>query len=224
MNGVHDLGGMHGFGPVEPEANEPVFHHAWEKTAFGMMVGTMAQGFYNVDEFRYGIELMDPVEYLGSSYYEHWLATIERNLVNKGLVSRAELEARIRDLSAHPDQPAPRRNDPAFAERVLNVVRGGGSTARDPVTPRFTVGDPVLTRNINPHGHTRLPRYARGKRGVVDRIHGTFVTPDTSALGQGENPQPVYGVRFTAQELWGEHAEPNELVYIDLWESYLEPA
>ncbi len=224
MNGIHDMGGMHGFGPVKPEANEPVFHQAWEKTVFGMMAATMARRMYNVDELRYGTERMDPVRYLASSYYEHWLASIERNLAEKGIVSPEELEARIRRMRRSPGRALPKRRDPALVERLLKIVYRGGSYTREAVPPRFRVDDRVRARNINPPTHTRLPRYARGKRGVIDCVRGTFVFPDTNAVGKGENPQPLYSVRFEALELWGEQAEPNQFVYLDMWESYLEPA
>lgn len=99
MNGVHDLGGMHGFGPVEPEANEPVFHHDWERRVFGVMMATFGGGHYNVDEFRHAIERMRPDEYLASSYYEHWLHSTETLLLESGAISRAELERKWAELS-----------------------------------------------------------------------------------------------------------------------------
>jgi nitrile hydratase len=224
MNGIHDLGGMDGFGPVEPEVNEPVFHHEWEKTVFGLSVVAMAQGLVNVDEFRYGIEQMNPAEYLNSSYYEHWLATMENNLVRKGILDRSELEDRRSRVAQNPTRTAARAENPALAEQILKVVRSGGPSTREPVAARFAAGDRVRVRNLNPPTHIRLPRYVRGKLGVISRLQGTFVTPDTSALGKGESPQPVYSVFFMGAELWGEQAEPNQVLYIDLWETYLEPA
>ena len=223
MNGVHDLGGMHGFGPVEAEPKEPVFHHEWEKIVFGLSVTAMAEGLVNVDEFRYGIEQMNPAEYLGSSYYEHWLATMESNLVRKGIVTQDELHRARHEIAANPEVPL-HRNDPPLAAAVMKVVQEGGPSTREPVAPRFAVGDRVRTRNLSPRTHIRLPRYARAKVGIVHRVNGTFVTADTSALSQGEHPQPVYTIRFAGQELWGEDAEPNQVLYLDLWESYLERA
>ena len=223
MDGVHDVGGMHGFGPVEREANEPVFHGAWEAAVVAMMRAGGTRGVFNIDEFRHGIERMDPAHYLSSSYYEHWLDGIARLFVEKGVVSEAELAARTEFFQSRPGAPATDAVSGALPPRVpanpdwlQSAVRH--STAR----PRFAPGDPVVTRNFHPHGHTRLPRYARGKQGVVHRLHGIHVFPDTNAHGRGEQPQPLYSVRFIARELWGESAEPNQVVHIDLWESYLQ--
>jgi nitrile hydratase beta subunit len=224
MNGVHDLGGMHGFGAVQVEPNEPVFHHPWEKKVFGIMVATMAQGMYNVDEFRFGIEQMNPADYLKSSYYEHWLESVQKNLIDKGVIKRSELEAKLRSLQRSGRVTVPRRRDPALAQRLIEIAHKGDNYMREPVPARFKSGDRVRPRNINPPTHTRLPRYVRGKTGVIDCLRGTFVTPDTNAIGKGEQPQPVYSVRFNAADLWGEPVERNELVYIDMWEAYLEPA
>lgn len=223
MNGVHDLAGMHGFGPVRPEADEPVFHHPWERAIFGLTIALMARPIFNLDEFRHGIEQMDPAEYLGSSYYEHWLAAIERHLVGKGVITEAELAAKRREFGRAPGKRLPTRRDPALATRLLAVVRRGADYRREPVPPRFRPGDQVMVSNFNPKGHTRLPRYCRAKRGVIESLRGTFVTPDTNAMGLGENPQPLYGVGFDARELWGTEAESNQKVHLDLWENYLEP-
>ena len=224
MNGVHDLGGMHGLGRVDVEANEPVFHNPWEKATFGMMLATMGQGLYNLDEFRHSIETMNPANYLTSSYYEHWLETMEKNLVEKGVIDREELAARTQEFLKNPEAPVPQREDPELTDRLSELVRNGGSTRREVAAkPRFRVGDPVRIRNMHPHGHTRLPRYVRGEQGVVERVYDAFVLPDTNAHGQGENPEYVYCVRFDAKELWGDSAEPREDVYVDLWESYLKP-
>ncbi|HLH22791.1 MAG TPA: nitrile hydratase subunit beta [Chloroflexota bacterium] len=223
MDGVHDLGGMHGFGPVVREENEPVFHAPWEGTVYAINRTAMGIGLYNIDEMRHGIERLPPAEYLRSTYYERWLATIERNLIEKGVLSAAEIDARLAYLREHPDAEPPRRADPALLERVL---RGARAAFQRPPTgePRFHVGDAVVTRNIHPKGHTRLPRYARDKHGTISHYHGYYVFPDTQAHGQGEQPQPVYSVAFDARELWDGAAEPRARVYLDLWESYLEPA
>jgi nitrile hydratase subunit beta len=223
MDGVHDLGGMHGFGPVVPEENEPVFHARWEGTVYAINRLAMGIGLYNIDEMRHGIERLPPAQYLGSTYYERWLATIERNLVEKGLLSADEIEARLAHLRDHPDAAPPRREDPALVERVLRGARA--AFQREPMRePRFLVGDTVVTKNIHPKGHTRLPRYARGKQGTISHYHGFYVFPDTQAHGQGEQPQPLYSVCFEAGDLWDASAEPHQRVYIDLWESYLEEA
>jgi nitrile hydratase beta subunit len=224
MDGVHDLGGMQGFGPVERERDEPVFHAPWEAAVLAMMRAAGARGLYNIDEFRHGIERMEPAEYLRASYYEKWLDGISRLLVEKGVVSQDELAARGEFFRARPDAPAReavKGPQPAGARASWDWLQ---SSVRDvPVRPRFKPGDAVRTREMHPHGHTRLPRYARGRRGVIHRLHGIHVFPDSNAHGQGEQPQPLYSVQFEARELWGDSAEPNEQVHLDCWESYLLP-
>ena len=224
MNGVHDLGGMHGLGRVDVEPDEPVFHDPWEKGVFGTMVATMGQGLYNLDEFRHGIEVMNPANYLTSSYYEHWLETVEKNLVEKGVIEQGELDAKTQEFLKNPEAPVPQREDPELADRLLQLVREGGSTRREvSARPRFEAGERVRIRNVHPREHTRLPQYVRGKQGVIERVYDAFVLPDTNAHGEGENPEHVYCVRFDAKEVWGDSAEPREVVHVDLWESYLEP-
>jgi len=224
MDGVHDLGGMQGFGRVEREENEPVFHARWEAEVLAMMRAGGGRGLYNLDEFRHAIERMPPARYLAATYYEKWLDGITRLFLERGVVTEAELGARTAFFEARPDAPArealagplPGRApfNPGWTQEV---VRETG------VTPRFEPGDPVITRNMHPRGHTRIPRYARGKRGVIHSVHGVHVFPDAHAHGRGEEPQPLYSVRFEARELWGEDAEPCQSVHLDLWESYLEP-
>ncbi|HEU5192264.1 MAG TPA: nitrile hydratase subunit beta [Methylomirabilota bacterium] len=224
MDGVHDLGGMHGFGPVEREVNEPAFHERWEAAVYAIMRASLGTGQYTLDEFRHGVERMDPAHYLRSGYYEHWLDGIARVLIEKGVVSGDELAARTAFFAERPDAPA------SAAVRVMPAtpaprIKWMAPESERPATkpPRFAVGEIVVTRNIHPTGHTRLPRYARGKHGVIHRQHGTHVFPDSNAHGGGEQPQALYSVRFDARELWGPAAEPNQHVYIDLWEPYLEP-
>jgi len=226
MDGVHDMGGMHGFGPVVREENEPVFHAAWERHVYAIRLGARDHDIYHLDESRRAIEQMEPAHYLRASYYERWLYSIEANLVEKGVLQRGQIEARLQQLRARPDTPLPVHVDAGQAGRLLAALRLDVEPAGDDVAapPRFAVGDRVLTRNMHPHGHTRLPRYARGKRGVIERVYRAYLLPDTNAHGLGRDPQPVYSVGFTAAELWGDSAEPNQLVNIDLWESYLLPA
>ncbi len=222
MDGVHDLGGMQGFGPVEREANEPVFHAPWEAAVLAIMRAAGSRGLYNIDEFRHGIERMDPAQYLRATYYEKWLEGIARILIEKGVVSEAELATRAEFFRARPEAPptaAVKGPLPAQAPANPDWLQSAVRDAR--VTPRFKLGDAVTTRHIHPRGHTRLPRYARGKRGVIHCVHGIHVLPDSNAHGHGEQPQPLYSVRFDARELWGESAEPNAQVHLDLWESYL---
>jgi nitrile hydratase beta subunit len=225
MNGGHDLGGVQGLGRVEREENEPVFHSPWEKSVFGMVWATFGAGLYNLDEFRHGIERMHPVHYLASRYYEHWLSTMERNLIAKGCITEEELEARTRQFLDNPSAPVPHQDNPALPERLVQLIHAGAPTRRQVNTPpRFRVGDQVVARIIHPTGHTRLARYIRGKRGVVEHVYDAYVFPDTNAHGHGESPQYVYGVRFEGRELWGDTAEANQVVSFDLWESYLQPA
>ena len=221
MNGVHDMGGMHGFGPVrrdDPRARVS-FATDWEARVCAMLDGCVPR-YFNLDAFRYGIESMDPAHYLRAPYFERWLETIATNLIEAGHLTREELDARTELV----------RRDPGAA--VLRRAAGAPEVTlpalpTEPVVPalvpRFAVGDAVATRNVHPTGHTRLPRYARGRRGVIHRVHGPHVFADTNADGRGEHPQVVYGVRFDGRELWGASAEPGTTVSLDLWESYLEP-
>ncbi len=219
MNGAQDLGGMMGFGPIAPETDEPWFHAEWERRAFGV---TLAMGFtrtWNLDMTRHARESLPPAEYIAASYYEIWTKSLERLVVETGLVTPEEL-ANGRALS----EPAPLRRVLKAAD-VLAVLAGGGPADRPPEQPaRFAVGDRVITRNMHPKGHTRLPRYARGKEGMVELMHSVHVFPDTNAHGQGENPQWLYTVRFSGRELWGKEADPTLEISIDAWESYLEAA
>jgi nitrile hydratase len=221
MNGIHDMGGMHGFGRVVREDNEPVFHADWEKTVVAMSRVAGALGITNIDESRYGIEQMDPAKYLTSSYYERWLDRSIRNFIDKGVISRDELEARIAQIQANPNAPLPEPPSTDGVATVVGRVRAGRNYKRKGSAPMFSVGDRVVTRNAHPRGHTRLPRYARGKHGVIDAVHGVYVFPDTNAVGLGEQPQPLYTVLFQAHELWADSADPNSTVCLDLWESYL---
>ncbi len=223
MNNAHDVGGIHGLGRVEVEPNEPVFHSDWEKVVFAIMWATTE--LYNIDEFRYGIERMHPVDYLSSRYYEHWLHTMGSNLVEKGYLTKDEWDARTRYFLSNPDAPVPRKEDPQGVEGFVKIAYEGASARREVAAkPRFGAGDRVVAHNRNPIGHTHLARYIRGKRGVIHAVHDAYVLPDTNAHGKGENPQYCYNVAFEARELWGDTAEPNLTVYFDMWESYLEPA
>ncbi|MET0154237.1 MAG: nitrile hydratase subunit beta [Candidatus Binatia bacterium] len=225
MNGVHDLGGMDGFGPVVREHNEPVFHADWERQVFGMMLATMGQGFYNLDEIRHAIERMSPAHYLGSTYYEHWLAGLERILAEKGRITPAEIEARLRGLAEAPESPPlPERPNPALADGLAHTVSAGAPASRGEGRPRYRAGAAVRVLKMNPSGHTRCPRYVRGMRGTVERVHEKFILPDAHAHGRGERPEVLYTIGFEATELWGKGAEGRGRVYVDLWESYLEPA
>ena len=219
MNGIHDMGGMHGFGPIEAEANEPVFHEHWEARMFGLRRAMTSPPGFTIDRFRFLRETMPPAAYLTWTYYEHWYFATVRSLLQAGFITMEEL--RMGRAAAG----RPRRNDAMRDGDVDRAIKTGNKFARPIDTPPlFSAGDPVATRNLHPTEHTRLPRYARGKRGVVHHWHGGHVLADASARGDGEQPEHLYTVMFTARELWGEQAAPKDKVCLDLWESYLESA
>ncbi len=208
-----------GFGPVAPEPNEPVFHGEWEKRALGVTLSCGAFGAWTIDESRHARESLHPADYYASSYYEIWIKALETLLERHGFVSAAERDAG-RSLG---DSATPKRV--LKAADVAAVLAKGGPCDRSVATPaRFGPGDRVRAKNIHPAGHTRLPRYARGKTGVIDAVREGFVFPDTNAHGRGENPQWVYTVLFDGRDIWGEGGDPTLSVSIDAWESYLEPA
>ncbi|HZT06404.1 MAG TPA: nitrile hydratase subunit beta [Chloroflexota bacterium] len=226
MDGVHDMGGMHGFGPVMREENEPVFHEPWEGHVYALGGSSNLGLFPNLDASRYALESLPPAVYLAASYYERWLLRTERRLVEQGHITEEELADRLAFYRANPEAPVPRHQDDALLERAKARFTGRPKPLHRPdgAPPHFSKGDVVRTKNIHPKGHTRLPRYARGKVGVIDRVHGSHDFPDTIAHGLGANPQGLYSVRFEAEELWGPDAEGRGCVHLDLWESYLEPA
>jgi nitrile hydratase len=224
MNGAHDLGGMHGFGPVEVEPDEPAFHADWERRAFALTLAMGAWRRWNLDMSRSAREQMPPAEYLATSYYEHWLFGLLRLLPEHGLASADEI-ARVERGEPAPGSPAPPKDGALTVEGVARMATSRrGARLDDPVPPRFQVGQAVLARNVHPIGHTRLPRYVRGRRGEIAIDHGVFIFPDTHAAGQGTRPQHVYSVRFTARELWGPDAPARDTVHVDLWDDYLEVA
>lgn len=219
MNGVHDMGGMHGLGPIEREENEPVFHSEWERRVLAFTLAVGAWGRSNIDHRRFTRERIPGPAYLRMSYYEKWLAGVVTEMVDVGLLTWEEA------VTGMPAPDAAKQTPPLTAEQAAAALARGGPTERDAaVKPRFQAGDRVRTRNLHPPGHTRLPRYARGKAGTIAAHYGAHVFPDTNAHGQGEQPHPLYSVRFEAQALWGPEAAARHAVYLDLWEPYLEPA
>jgi len=219
MNGVHDMGGQQGMGPVVFEKDEPVFHASWEARIYALNRAMRAWRKWSLDTDRHALELLSPVDYLRMSYYERWVYRLEAQVVQYRLVSREEIES---------GQPAPgsTKASPsltlATSDRWLD--RGIASSDDPGVRPSFKVSQRVRARNINPTGHTRLPRYARGKTGVIVRDHGVYLFPDSNAHFEGEKRQHVYSVRFAARELWGASASPRDSVHLDLWDDYLERA
>jgi len=220
MNGVHDMGGMHGFGPIPIEENEPVFHHIWEGRIYAMRGHTPVPV---PGGGRYAIERLDPALYLALSYYERWLHAGIQGMMEAGAFSQAEFDEYLAFYRKNPQAVPPRREDPEAVQRVLQAIKSPGTQRRDrDIQPVFPIGAAVKTRNMHPTGHTRLPGYARGKRAEVVNYYGVQIFDDAKSAGKTEEAQPLYCVRFTGQELWGESAEPNSAVYLDMWESYLE--
>ena len=214
MNGIHDMGGMQNMGPVRPEKNEPVFHAPWEGRIFAL---SNAIDAWTLAAWRYQQELIPPSEYLRMSYYERRVTSLPQLLVKTGLVTPAELE------SGRPGAVPTVTRRVLKASDVAPMLAAGWPSSRNvPAVARFHTGQRVRARNINPVGHTRLPRYARGKLGTIMRDHGVFVFPDADGLG--EMPQHVYSVRFEARELWGGAASQSDSVYVDLWDDHLEAA
>ena len=216
MNGVHDMGGMQGFGRVEPEAGEPVFHAPWEGRVLAMHRAMGHVGLWTIDINRAARETMPPARYLSTSYYEKWAISLADLCLRYGLVREDELAA---GRALVPVQPAKRVLSAADAEKVLSR-KSFEREAR--AAPRFKAGDLVRTKKINPPTHTRLPRYARGRNGIVEGVRGCHVFPDAVTTGRGEDPQWLYTVVFEGRELWGESADPATKVSIDAWEPYLE--
>jgi nitrile hydratase len=217
-NSIHDMGGMHGFGPVAVEPDEPPFHAKWEGRVLAMQRAMGFTGLWSIDAGRAAMEVLPPLDYLGSSYYRRWFLGLESRLLKRGLIGADEIAA---GRSLRAGETLPRTLTRADVPRTQTR----GDFARPSSAPaRFEAGDRVRTRNINPATHTRLPRYARGKTGTVEAVRGCHVFPDTAALGAGEDPQWLYAVVFTGRELWGPDADPAVKVSIEAFEPYLEPA
>jgi nitrile hydratase len=220
MNGAHDLGGMHGFGAInpEPEAEEPVFHADWEKRVFGLARTAGALGRWNIDTSRHARERQQPLEYLRHTYYENWLAGLETLLVETGLVTAEEL-ATGRSTGLADEEI--RKHVLKVEDLVRALARGSSLVMAVDTPPRFKPGDRVRAINRHPPGHTREPRYVRGRGGVIHAHYGAHIFPDLSAQGVTVG-RHLYNVRFAATELWGEHAASRSAVHVDLWEDYLE--
>ncbi len=217
MNGAHDMGGQQNMGPLEYEENEPVFHARWEARVYALTRAMAAWGKWNIDAGRHAVELIPAADYLQMSYYERWAHRLARQVVEYGLVSKEEFDSG--KLAPGSTKAAPAMT---LATSSHWLSRGIPSSHDPNVRPRFKVSERVRARNIDPAGHTRLPRYVRGKTGVIVRDHGVYIFPDSNAHFQGEKRQHVYSVRFAATELWGESASPRDSVHLDLWDDYLE--
>jgi len=219
MNGAQDLGGMMGFGPVMPEADEPTFHAEWERRVLVCTVAMGATGFWNLDQSRHARESLPPVDYLSLSYYEIWLAALIKLVERYGLVTAEELKTGKALI------PAKTPKKVLTADITPDALAAGGPVDRQvDTTATFSVGDRITAKNMHPFSHTRLPRYVRGRSGKVHAVHGAHVFPDSHAKGLGEDPQWLYSVAFKASDLWGPEADPTLTVHVDMWEPYLEPA
>ena len=216
MNGVHDMGGMQGFGPVVAEADEPAFHAAWEGRVLGLVRAILFTRSWNLDRFRDAQERVPAQVYLSVSYYHRWLLALTEGTLEQGLVTAGELES---GHAAGPGKPVERTL--TLDQAKVGIVRAsfGRTPAHD---ARFRAGDRVRTRNLHVQGHTRLPRYARDKEGVVEAVRGCHVYPDAVVAGKGEDPQWLYTVAFQGRELWGAEADPTLSISIDAFEPYLE--
>ena len=217
-NGVHDMGGMQNFGKVEPEPNEPPFHEKWEGRVLAMQRATGYLGLWNIDMSRDTLERLPPHVYLSVSYYHKWFLGVEQRALKFGLVTEDEIKA------GHAQQPPKPVKRTLTADQVGKVLTRGNYERPSKAPARFKPGDKVRTLNINPATHTRLPRYARDKVGLVEAIRGCHVYPDSVTTGRGEDPQWLYTVVFESKELWGPQSDPTLKVSIEAFEPYLEPA
>lgn len=223
MNGVHDMGGMHGFGSVDTD-DDAQFHADWERLVYAMDKAVRARGIVNIDEKRHAIERMAPAAYLSATYFERWLAGLEINLADVGVLEADELMTRLEEILAadDPTEFVSERTDPELAAAIREGFETDAAFERSGPAPAFDEGEPVRVKNQHPAGHTRCPRYARRAVGTIADSRGAFVFPDANAHG-AERAEPLYTVGFAAEELWGPAAEsPEDTIHIDLWEPYLE--
>jgi nitrile hydratase beta subunit len=218
MDSVHDMGGTDGFGKVEAEKNEPPFHAPWEGRVLAMQRAMGYAGAWHIDHSRFAQEKLPPLDYLGTSYYQRWMLAMESNVTERGYATPEELKAGHAQTAG---KNLPRKLTPD----VVGAGLSRSSFYRKPQGPQqFQPGDRVRTKNIHPATHTRLPRYARDKVGVVELCHGCHMYPDSVATDRGDDPQWLYTVVFTSQELWGPDADPTIKISIDAFEPYLERA
>jgi nitrile hydratase len=174
-------------------------------------------GAWNLDMSRHARERIPPDDYLASSYYAIWLKGLQRLIVEHGLVTPAELRA---GRASEPPVALPRKPS---RDAIPAALAKGAPMDREPAAPAlFASGDRVRAKNMNPAGHTRLPRYVRGRMGRVERVHGAHVFPDAHAHGHGEAPRWLYTIAFDAAEVWGPQGRAGDTILLDLWEPYLE--
>jgi nitrile hydratase subunit beta len=221
MNGIHDLGGMDGFGPVPYDGGDSdTFHERWEGEAYATFVATLGNEIASIDEFRHSIERMPPAQYLESTYYDRWTTALARLLLEAGTIDPDEFAARTAAFEAGRGS-VPEYEAPTMLGRLAAGVAASYDSDAPDRSPSFSVGDRVGVRNDHPEGHTRVPRYVRRASGEVVDCRGTHVLPDARAHGR-DGAEPLYQVVFDGRELWGEGAEAGLEVTLDLWESYLQ--
>ena len=221
MNGVHDMGGQQGFGHVQLEEAEPLFHADWESRAMAMTVALGASGQWNIDLSRSARESLPPAVYLSSSYYEIWIRGLEKLLLERSMVTQAELE------TGQLIEPPIKVNKVLTRNTVDAALKAGSPTERPIDQPAlFKVGQRVRALNMHPKGHTRLPRYVRGHVGTIVSLHGGHVFPDLHTLHAlppfNVAVEWLYTVVFDGPTLWGAGSDPTVEVTVDAWESYLE--
>ena len=223
MRRAHDVGGVPGFGAIAIEQDEPVFHADWERRMFGITMCVIGKGLVgSVDEFRWGVEQLTPEQYFEQSYYERWFSPIERALFARGALGPGELAQRTAAMAG--SGALPRHDEPEWSDGFVGFVRTAGSFGRPPdATARFAPGDRIRVKDVEAPAHTRLPTYARGKVGMIERVHERNVVPDLRAVGLGEVWEHTYLVVFPAQEVFGDRSEPGQELTLDVWESYIEP-
>jgi nitrile hydratase len=222
MNGIHDVGGMDGFGPVDTAEGDDTFHEDWEGVAYATFVAGLGSGTFGIDAFRHSVERMPPRDYLAASYYDRWLTAITRLFVERGVLDPDAVETRTAAFAAG-EATVPEREAPDLLGELGAGVREAYDSDGGDSTPVFEPGDRVVVRNHDPAGHTRCPRYVRRAEGVVRAVRGAHTYPDAAAHGD-ERSEPVYNVAFDAAELWGERGRDGDTVAVDLWEPYLRPA
>jgi nitrile hydratase subunit beta len=222
MDGVHDMGGMHGFGPVVGPGAELAYHEPWEPRVFAIQMLVGLEGLGAGPGGRVTREEMEPADYLAASYYERWLFSAERRLERKGTIAAGDVEGMMERLEA--GEPVPTHHDATMVERILADLTAVHAMDPSPETVRFARGQRVCVKRMHPAGHTRCPRYVRGAIGVIESVRGADRLPDRAVYGENIAPEPVYSVAFRSQDLWGPSGETAWTVLLDMWDSYLDPA
>lgn len=217
MNGAHDMGGMHGFGPIVVKEKDPVFHADWERRAFALTLAMGATGEWNLDMSRQAREQRPAPDYFQKAYFDIWISAVTTLMQERDLISSSDLKAGRNVTKTRPLKRV------LQADAMASTLKAGGPTNRVATQEAcFSVGDQVRVTQINPSTHTRLPRYVRGQSGVIERVHGCHVFADSHAIGKGEDPQWLYTVSFKGPDIWGADADPLSVIYVDAWEPYLE--